>query len=360
MIVFGIYGGKVIMFRELDGTQQRQLIDTQQVFEAWRAADAEHARRFVGSMRWARRGEADYLLRKTGAREISLGRRSAETENAYDAFVRGRDQNADRLRALATRLDELAPVNRAMGLGRLPVIAARVLRRCDEAGLLGKQLFVVGTNALFAYEVLAGNFVGSDLVASRDVDLLYDARRGLGLAMHGIRQTGLIGLLRKVDESFAPLRPRSFRAANRDGYMVDLIRPEPKNVFRDRRAHSLTDLPDDLEGAAIFGLDWLINAPKLEAVPLDERGYPLRVVAIDPRFFALHKAWLSRRPDRDPLKVRRDFAQAKAAAQLAVVSLHLPFEETVLSAMPLELRRMLPDIVADRGVAGSPPTSPQW
>ena len=48
---------------------------------------------------------------------------------------------------------------------------------------------------------------------------------------------------------------------------------------RDRRStHSCSLLPDDLQGVAIFGLDWLINAPKIEGVPLDERGYPIRMV----------------------------------------------------------------------------------
>jgi hypothetical protein len=109
-------------------------------------------------------------------------------------------------------------------------------------------------------------------------------------------------------------------------------------VFRDNRAAALTDLSDDLEGAAIFGLDWLINSPKLEAVAIDERGNPVCMVVIDPRAFALHKSWLAERIDREPLKAVRDREQAKAAATIATRYLRRRFDGPELSALPQSLR----------------------
>jgi hypothetical protein len=318
--------GKSLYINDLSGEQRRQLIDTRQVYEAWRSANDASLHRYAGSMRWAARNGTEYLLRKTGSSETSLGSRGQQTEATYDAFVRGRKENHDRLEGLKARLDKLAPVNRAMGLSRVPRVAARILQQCDEHHLLGEHLIVVGTNALFAYEALAGVQIESDLIATGDIDLLYDARRHISFALKGIRTEGLIGLLRKVDRSFAVTQSRGYRASNRDGYLVDLIRPEAKDAFRDRLPASLADLPDDLEGAAIFGLTWLINSPKVEAVAIDERGEPVRLVVIDPRTFALHKAWLSERPDREPLKVKRDLEQAKAAATIATQYLRLSFE----------------------------------
>lgn len=352
--------GKLQHLSDLTGNQRRQLIDTQQAFEAWRVTRLTRTRRFNGSMRWAKRGSVSYLLRKVGSRETSLGPRSATTEAAYAAFLTGRAENKERLAGLADTLDRLAPINRAMKLGRIPTIAARILRRCDEAGLLGEQLFVVGTNALFAYEVLAGVAVESDIIASHDIGLLYDARRSISLAWKNENERGFIGLLRTVDRSFSPLRARSYRAANRDGYMVDLIRPEPKEVFRDRLPAALTDLADDLEAAPIFGLTWLVNTPKLEAIPLDERGYPLRMVVIDPRAFALHKAWLSQRPERDRLKATRDFQQARAAAIIAQRYLNLSFATEELSAMPEELRRFAQDLVPRIATPVTERKEPNW
>lgn len=318
-------------------------------------ADSHH--RFAGSMRWGQRSGKEYLLRKIGKTETSLGLRTKETEAAYEAFLRGRSENNDRLTGLSERLDKLAPVNVAMGLGRVPVIAARILRACDEQGLLGEHLIVVGTNAMFAYEIEAGVQIESGLIATADIDLLYDSRRHISLAATGVSAEGLIGLLKKVDRSFAPVRRRSFRAANRDGYLVDLIRPEAKDVFRDRLPAALSDLPDDLEGAAIFGLAWLVSSPRLEAVVLDERGYPVRLVAIDPRAFALHKAWLSHREDREPIKAVRDLEQAKAAAAIATRYLRKSFDSSDLSALPNALRELAPELIdADP----SPSSGPHW
>jgi hypothetical protein len=335
-------GGKPLELNPLTAEQRRQLVDTQQAYEAWRVAKGESDRRFAGSMRWAERDCKEYLLRKIGKSETSLGLRSKNTEAAYDAFLRGRTENSDRLAGLSERIDKLAPVNVAFGLGRMPTIAARILRACDEQSLLGKQLIIVGTNAMFAYEVQAGVQIESGLIATGDIDLLYDARRHISLAVTGLATEGLIGLLKKVDGSFAPARPRGFRAANRDGYLVDLIRPEAKDVFRDIRSTALSDLPDDLEGAAIFGLEWLINSPRLEAVAIDERGFPVRLVALDPRAFALHKAWVSRREDREPVKAVRDLEQAKVAASIATRYLKKSFNSPELSALPTALRDMAP------------------
>jgi hypothetical protein len=239
----------------------------------------------------------------------------------------------------------------------VPIMAGRILRACDEQGLLGEQLIVVGTNALFAYEVQAGVQIESGLTASGDIDLLYDARRHLSLAGRGFGNQGLIGLLRKLDSSFAPVSPRGFRAANRSGYLVDLIRPEPKDVFRDNLPTSLSDLPDDLDGAAIFGLGWLVNSPKLEAIGVDENGYPLRLVVIDPRAFALHKAWVSERKDREPLKAVRDLEQAKATAIIATRYLKKSFDSPELTALPKVLMAMAPTLL-EQDVPKA--TEPNW
>ena len=349
-------------FHELRSEQLRQLIDTREVYQAWRNADDERRRRFVGSMRWAQRGAHIYLLRKIGSRETSLGPRSEELERTHDAFMEGRAENRERLVGLTSRLDELAPVNMAMGIGRVPAVAGRIVRRCDEQGLLGSQLYIVGTNALFAYEALAGVQVESGLTATGDIDLLYDARQRLSLAIsQDIGQAGLIGLLRRADQSFSLPRRRGFRAENRDGYLVDLIRPENRETFRADLPQGLSTLPDDLEGAPIFGLQWLVNAPKVEAVVIDVRGYPLRVVAIDPRVFALHKSWVSERPNRDPLKRRRDTEQARASAQIARRYLGLSFDAADLSALPGELRDRADDLLAgDSDETDSARLEPDW
>ena len=327
-------------YRELTGEQRRQLIDTQQVFEAWRNAHIEHQHRFQGSMRWAERNGTTYLLRKIKSTEKSLGPKSPETEEAYRSFIEGREGNSVRRNSLLERLKQMAPVNRAMGLGRVPRVAGKILRRCDEEGLLGEQIIVAGTNALFGYETLAGVHVSSHLLATGDIDFLFDARRKLSLAVQSetVRSEGLIGLLKRTDRSFTQAARRTYRAENNQGYMVELIRPEAKDVLRDVARSKVTDVAGDLEGAPIQGLSWLVNAPKVQTIAIDDSGLPAPLVMVDPRVFALHKHWLSQQPNRDPLKKDRDYSQAKAAALIAERYLGLSFLANDLTAVPMALR----------------------
>ena len=65
---------------------------------------------------------------------------------------------------------------------------------------MAKQLLVVDTNALFAYEALAGKQIASGLTANGDIDLLLDPRRRISFVTgEKITQSGLIGVLRKLD-----------------------------------------------------------------------------------------------------------------------------------------------------------------
>ena len=132
---------------------------------------------------------------------------------------------------------------------------------------------------MYAYEASAGSHFLLELLASGDVDLLYDARRKKIVVSEKLDGNGLLGLLKKADKTFECVRENGYRAAN-------------------------------------AGLQWLLNSPKLDTVAIDEDGWPVPMRVPDPRAFALHKAWLSGLPTREPLKKPRDLDQARAVAQL--------------------------------------------
>jgi len=213
-------------------------------------------------------------------------------------------------------------------------VVGRICRALDGEGL-AKDFLVIGTNALFAYEAGAGVLFLMELLASGDIDLLYDARKRLTLVSQKLGGDGLTGLLRKADRSFQPLAKRHYRAVNDDGFLVDLVVP-PRGITA---AEPVTFSLDDLEAAEVPGLQWLINSPKYEAVVADEQGVPFRLRVPDPRVFALHKAWLSTRPEREPLKRPRDLAQAReVAAAVREQMPHLPFVSGNLTALHGDVR----------------------
>ncbi len=327
-------------YRELSNEQRRQWLDFMQVDTECRACQRELQTRFLGSMRWLRRNAREYLHVKRGRTEKSLGVRSAETEGIYQKFMTEREVAQHRLAALSVRLDQMAPVNRALGLARVPAITARILRKLDEKKLLGSALLVAGTNALWAYEAKAGIQFQSELVATIDADLLWDPRSRLSLIQAAQMPRGILGILEDVDASFKTRGARDYKAINKDGFSVDLIRPEDRRFFMEDRAR-VSEFAGDLSGAPIFGLHWLLNAPRVTVICIAEDGFSVEIPTFDPRAFVLHKLWMSQRHDRDPLKAARDQAQAKALAEVAVKFLGLAFDATELSALPAGVRGLV-------------------
>ncbi len=327
-----------VVFQELNGDQRREAINTQQRYSAFREAvqrNDDHR----GSMGWRNIHERDYLVRsyygKSGIRrQTSLGHKSKETEAIKLAYDRGRLDARQRLKDLKTVMARQAAVNRALGLGRMPLAGAKILRAIDEAGLLGSGIRVLGTNAIYAYEAVAGVRIDPGLTATEDIDLLLDARQRLSfVASKDVSQPSLLRLLQKVDSSFRRSSQR-FQAANREGYLVDLIKPLRNPPWTKEKERIGVD-EDDLTAAEIEGLAWQESAPSFEAVVIDERGEPCRLVTTDPRAWAAHKLWLSKRRDREPAKRRNDAAQARAVARLVVQYMqNLPYVADELRMLP--------------------------
>lgn len=330
------------MYIPLSSEQARQFTDAVQVFDTYREAEQDLRHRFAGSMSWKSRNGRDYLYRIIKGREQSLGPATTETRGIYKTFRAGRAAAIKRFKTLQQRLDEMAPVNQAMRIGRVPLDCAKILRMLDAEGYMGGEVIVVGTNALYNYEAIAGVQIGGGLVATGDVDLLLDSRQKLRLAADNLNRKGLLSLLERVDKSYKPVRGRRYRAANDRGYLVDLIAPQGRNPLTRSGRLYLGSSVDDLEAAEIEGLIWLLNVPKCETVCIGEDGYPLRLVCPDPRAYAAHKLWVARRLDREPAKKGRDQQQAELLIRLLKERLvNYPLDVEALSAFPGEVAGLL-------------------
>lgn len=108
-----------------------------------------------------------------------LGARG-QTEAILLGFKEGRERNARRPGSLGQEMDREAAILRGLGAGRVPQVAARILREIRINGK-GAALRVVVTNALYAYEALAGVVFEEGTTATGDSDLLQDDRKKLKL-----------------------------------------------------------------------------------------------------------------------------------------------------------------------------------
>jgi len=321
--------------KEMTSNQRRVFIDAAQLFDAYRAAFRKN-RSYRGGMHWKKSKGREYLFRTRDRNGYgrSLGPRSPETEKTLAEFRRSKAASKDRLDGLKARLTEQARFCRAALIQRVPRVVTAILRVLDNHRMLGKNVMVVGTNALYAYEAAAGVFLDRPVLATGDMDILWDVRTKLTLTEDGgIREAGLLGVLKKADRSFEPLRAGDFRAVNRDGFRVDLIKPDPARIqVKDPRR--MGD-DGDLAAAEIRNLQWLLSAPKFSQIVIGDDGYPGPITVPDPRAYTLHKLWISQQPDRNPLKKKRDREQALTTARLTVNYLPAhPFEESALRMFP--------------------------
>ena len=309
--------------REWSDNQRRIFIDTTQLYEAYIAAFRE-SRSYRGGMHWKKSKGKDYLFKSTDRYGYgkSLGPRSPETEKILREFKSGKEQSRKRLAVLKERLKEQARFCRAAAIQRVPRIVASILRVLDQHRLLGRNLCVIGTNAVYAYEAAAGVFVDRPILATQDMDLLWDIQSRLKLAAETDQSLppGLLDIIRKADRSFALHEGQLFRAVNKEGYLVDLVKPEPRNVMAVERRRM--GEAGDLVAAEIRNLQWLVSSPKFTQIVIGDDGYPAAMTCPDPRAFALHKLWLSERADRNPLKKTRDRHQGLTVAYL--VARYLP------------------------------------
>lgn len=324
-------------FTELSTHQHKHMTDTAQLWDAYCAAK-RRAAGYAGSIRWKVVNDAEYLVKTVAGpdkpKTASLGRRSPETEMLFETFATQGDAARDRVKSLSEALETQARVNKAFRLGRVPITPARVLRHIYNAGLLGGGCSVVGTNAIYAYEARAGVICDQNMMATIDLDLMMHAKARLRMVVERVDPVSLMSLLKRADRSFERDERALYRATNRDGYAIELIKLADKNALKPERDGFGVD---DLNAAEIRNMRWVANAPSLESIAIDEAGFPVPIVAPDPRAFAAYKLWLSTSPDamREPIKRTRDRQQAETIIQIVKEYMpDLPFTRESLSSFP--------------------------
>jgi len=326
------------MFTPFSLRQAREFTDTMQAFDGV-TETAERRRANRGTLAFRKTNGHDYLVKwfydAERRKAKVLGKRSPETEGIEREFSQARKSLDARAKSLRANLEKQARMNNAVGLSRLPLISARIIRAFERAGIGSERVKIVGTHALYAYESIAGGVFDEGFVATQDTDFLLDARAPLRfVTSEDLKDETLLGILQSADRSFDKTR-QTFRAQNRDGFLVDIIQPERNPPWKQEAFEAGKG---DLQPSPITGLVWLENAPAISQPVIDAKGFPVTMNVPDPRAFAIHKYWLSKQPMRGATKSRRDEAQAYAVAALVMSELkHLPFDARALRMIPREI-----------------------
>src|ERR1700683_5003489 len=322
---------------ELSAEQRRIAVDTAQLCEHSIELQAQR-RTLRGGLYWKKVAGHDYLVRITDrvGGNRSLGPRSPETAQAYREFTETKRDLDTRIKSINEEVARQAKFCVAAGVNRVPRLAADIVRSLDASGLLGTHLIILGSHAIYAYEMAAGVQLKAGLLQTEDLDPLLKTKAEIELA-GPVRSAGLLGILQDVDKTFKPQRKRSFRAVNAKGFMVDLIRAPIDS------SGGFTSI--GLVAEQLRGLEWLTALPLMTQIVIADNGFPVRFVVPEPRAFALHKLWVSLQPTRDPIKRKRDLRQADAVVQLSLDYFNLRFDDPAIKALPSDLTSMIPGLV---------------
>lgn len=312
-------------FQPFSDEQARQLVNLRSRYEVWIEADRAF-RAMPYDLRIKRVGDQEYLYEifDRGGNGKSLGALSAELEQMHEEYRRRKAETKQRLSESWTAVEESCRLCRSLRLPLLSSEAGALLREADRARLLGAQVMVVGTNAMPAYAIEAAGFIRDAPDETEDFDLAWIDERAAG-------HQSLWAMIKAVDPTFTINSERPFQARNSKAYEVEvLVAPSRKDgMFR-------TDQPKPIP---LPEQEWLLNGSMVDQVVPCRNASPARIIAPDPRWFALQKLWMSAQPKRNPLKRRKDERQGLALLDAVAASMpQYPLDESFEVQLPDELR----------------------
>lgn len=304
--------------------QERALINMRQRYDAWIEAERElYAMPY--DLRRKKVGEYEYLYEifDRSGNGKSLGAWDDEKEVQFEDYKAAKASLKERRDGARDALNESSRIARALRLPMLSADAGPILREADRRSLLGSHLLVVGTNAMTAYAIEAAGTFREVPDETEDFDLAWAADKPEG-------GTQLWDMLKAVDPTFTINTEREFQARNAKAYEVELlVAPSRVATLAGKDRPRPVPLPEQ---------EWLLPGRRVDQVVPCRDGSPARIVAPDPRWFALHKLWLGAQAKRNPLKRRKDTVQG--AALLDAVSEAMPhyaLNEEFVHGLPGEL-----------------------
>ena len=304
--------------------QERALINMRQRYDAWIEAERE-LYSMPYDLRRKKVGEYEYLYEifDRSGNGKSLGAWDDDKQTQLEEFKASKVALKERRDGARDALGESSRIARALRLPLLSADAGPILREADRRSLLGSHLLVVGTNAMAAYALEAAGTFRDVPDETEDFDLAWTADEPED-------GTQLWDMLKAVDPTFTINTEREFQARNAKAYEVELlVAPSRVETLAGKDRPRPVPLPEQ---------EWLLPGRRVDQVVPCRDGSPARIVAPDPRWFALHKLWLGAQAKRNPLKRRKDTVQGAALLDAVAEAMpHYSLDHEFVESLPDEL-----------------------
>ena len=304
--------------------QARLLINLEQRYAVWIEAERALAAMPYDLRRKEIGGRAYlYEIADRGGNGKSMGPWSDAHAATFDAYRTAKTAAKERREGARERLAETTALYRALRLPMLANEAGPILREADRCGLLGAELIVVGTNAMTAYAVEAGGMIRDLPDETADFDMAWTGEEAVDEQL-------VWQMLKAVDPTFTVNTERTFQARNAKAYEFEILVAPSRagNMARTDRPKPVP-LPEQ---------EWLLLGTPVDQVVACRDGSPARIVAPDPRWFALHKLWMSGQAKRNQLKRPKDGKQGMLLLDaIAEAMPHYPLDADFEAQLPGEL-----------------------
>ena len=295
-------------------------------------------------MFWQPKGDVEYLAVKKGGYDSATtkGVRSTATEALYDSFVAEKELAKSRAAEADALIEQRALQYRAL---RLPVMLDKqgeLLRALDIEGLLRNDLLVVGTNAFAAYEVLCGVKFPAGNEPTQDFDLAWCRGSSVSLASlipdSGIKgRKSLMAVLQSIDSTYRRSPKKPYQAVNSAGYDVELLAAPSRAPLPKKEAFEPM--------VSLVEQEWLLCGKPAFVVVATQRHRACPLYVPDPRWMAVHKLWLAKKPERKAQKKPKDARQGQVLLDACRYFLTdaYPLNIDFVHNLPEELRDLFND-----------------
>lgn len=299
------------IFLSYTDEQRKHYINTELVYNNYIEKLKLFNKSFRYRMSWNKIRAKEYLFKEcydTKKRDY-LGVRDDKTEDIIVAFKKQKLEKKEQLKKIKLKLDKLEKLSKFYGLARTPNILVEFFRKVNELDLDDK-LIVIGTNALYAYEVYASVFMEDENLATYDIDIFNKRDKKLSVALRTkLPQKTIKSLLLDIDKSFLKSKEAPYRFINDDNIVVEIITPVSKNNLNSDTFSGVLNLE-------ISGTKWLESSKLEKKMIIGTNGKCAYISTIRPLEYAIYKYWLGKHERKDMMKQQRDIKQSFLVTKL--------------------------------------------
>lgn len=300
--------------------------------------------KFKGSLIVRTSNGFEYLYKKSGKVEKSLGRLDKHPCDIIEAFNESKSALIEKVDNLGVRIKSQAVLVQKTGISKIQASVANLIRTANQLN----DLVVVGTNAIYAYESKFGVSLEASSLATMDLDIFIDSRKSLSLVFkEADSEKSILQHFRKSSDKSFELKhdQHSFSIENSDGFIIDFVTQANRPQQFKNKNIDLSE--DDIQPTPIENLHWQFNSYKInEEVVFDTSGMPLFMKAPDPLAFAAYKLWLSAERASNP-KSLKDRQQADSLICL-LTDRGVCLDKDTLKGFPTEIMERVVQISTDR------------